>query len=88
MRIFYAVPRSAWVDLNLRQSLEAMGHDLERFDFPGWPDDADPDWQRHGKPTTNERLLSAFKTRTGERRSTCSSATSTARSSTPRPSTS
>ena len=24
MRIFYAVPRSAWVDLNLRQSLEAM----------------------------------------------------------------
>jgi hypothetical protein len=62
VRIFYAVPRSAWVDLNLRQSLEAMGHHLERFDFPGWPDDADPNWQRHGKPATNERLLAAFKT--------------------------
>ena len=46
MRIFFAVPRSAWVDLNLRRSLEDMGHELVRFDFPGWPDDADPDWQR------------------------------------------
>jgi hypothetical protein len=61
MRIFFAVPRSAWVDLNLRRSLEDMGHELVRFDFPGWPDDADPAWQRHGKPRTNERLLSAFR---------------------------
>jgi spore maturation protein CgeB len=61
MRIFFAVPRSAWVDLNLRRSLEDMGHDLVRFDFPGWPDDADPNWQRHGKPATNARLLDAFR---------------------------
>jgi hypothetical protein len=59
MRIFYAVPRSAWVDLNLRRSLEDMGHELVRFDFPGWPDEADPEWQRTGKPRTNERLLHA-----------------------------
>src|SRR5947209_20276649 len=61
VRIFYAVPRSAWVDLNLRRSLEDMGHELVRFDFPGWPDDADEDWQCVGKPRTNERLLSAFR---------------------------
>jgi len=61
MRIFFAVPRSAWVDLNLRRSLEDMGHDLVRFDFPGWPDDADPAWQHHGKPTTNQRLLDKFR---------------------------
>ncbi|MGI9147250.1 MAG: CgeB family protein [Chloroflexota bacterium] len=61
MRIFFAVPRSAWVDLNLRQSLEDMGHELVRFDFPGWPDDADETWQRVGKPRTNERLVSAFR---------------------------
>ena len=61
MRIFFAVPRSAWVDLNLRRSLEDMGHRLVRFDFPGWPDDADPAWQRVGKQRTNERLLEAFR---------------------------
>jgi spore maturation protein CgeB len=61
VRIFFAVPRSAWVDLNLRRSLEDMGHELVRFDFPGWPDDADDAWQRVGKPRTNERLLSAFR---------------------------
>jgi spore maturation protein CgeB len=61
VRIFFAVPRSAWVDLNLRRSLEDMGHELVRFDFPGWPDDADQGWQRTGKPTTNERLLKKFK---------------------------
>ena len=61
MRIFFAVPRSAWVDLNLRRSLEDMGHRLVRFDFPGWPDGADPAWQRVGKPRTNERLLEAFR---------------------------
>src|SRR5919199_1934202 len=61
VRIFFAVPRSAWVDLNLRRSLEDMGHTLVRFDFPGWPDDADPIWQRLGKPRTNERLLRAFR---------------------------
>src|SRR5947207_3512265 len=61
MRIFFAVPRSAWVDLNLRRSLEDMGHQLVRFDFPGWPDDADPAWSRHGKPRTNQRLLDAFR---------------------------
>ncbi len=61
MRIFYAVPRSAWVDLNLRRSLEAMGHELVRFTFPGWPDDADPDWRARGKPDTNARLLDAFR---------------------------
>src|SRR5438874_12814875 len=61
MRIFFAVPRSAWVDLNLRQSLEDMGHELIRFDFPGWPDDADLAWATKGKPKTNERLLHAFK---------------------------
>jgi hypothetical protein len=61
VRIFYAVPRSAWVDLNLRRSLEDMGHELVRFDFPGWPDAADPDWQAHGKPRTNQQLLDAFR---------------------------
>src|SRR5579859_5333666 len=61
VRIFFAVPRSAWVDLNLRRSLEDMGHELVRFDFPGWPDEADADWQRFGKPRTNERLLSTFR---------------------------
>ena len=61
MRIFFAVPRSAWVDVNLRRSLEDMGHQLVRFDFPGWPDDGDPTWQRVGKPRTNERLLQAFR---------------------------
>lgn len=60
MRIFYAVPRSAWVDLNLRRSLEAMGHELVTFTFPGWPDERDPGWQQRGKPRTNERLLAAF----------------------------
>jgi len=38
-----------------------MGHELVRFDFPGWPDEADADWQRFGKPRTNERLLSTFR---------------------------
>jgi spore maturation protein CgeB len=61
LRIFAALPRSAWVDLNLRRTLEEMGHQLVRFDFPGWPDDADPTWQRLGKPRTNERLLNAFR---------------------------
>jgi len=61
VRIFFAVPRSAWVDLNLRRSLEDMGHQLVRFDFPGWPDDADPAWQRRGKPATNDRLLARFR---------------------------
>ena len=61
MRIFFAVPRSAWVDLNLRQSLEDMGHELVRFDFPGWPDDADRAWAQRGKPRTNERLLQEFR---------------------------
>ena len=61
MRIFFAVPRSAWVDLNLRRSLEDMGHQLVRFDFPGWPDDADADWQAHGKPRTNQKLVNAFR---------------------------
>jgi spore maturation protein CgeB len=60
VRIFFAVPRSVWVDLNLRRSLEAMGHELVQFTFPGWPDDADPQWRRRGKPSTNERLLQAF----------------------------
>ncbi|MDQ6669609.1 MAG: glycosyltransferase [Chloroflexota bacterium] len=68
MRIFFAVPRSAWVDLNLRRSLEAMGHELVRFDFPGWPDEADQSWQRVGKPRTNERLLSAFRAARRQRR--------------------
>jgi spore maturation protein CgeB len=62
VRIFFAVPRSAWVDLNLRRSLEDMGHELVRFDFPGWPDDADPAWQHWGKPDTNQRLLEHFRT--------------------------
>ena len=62
MRIFFAVPRSAWVDLNLRRSLEDMGHELVRFDFPGWPDDADPAWSQSGKPRTNQRLLEKFPT--------------------------
>jgi hypothetical protein len=61
MKIFFAVPRSAWVDLNLRRSLEDMGHQLVRFDFPGWPDAADPDWLAHGKPRTNHQLLEAFR---------------------------
>jgi len=61
MRIFFAVPRSAWVDLNLRRSLEDMGHQLVRFDFPGWPDDADPAWRDHGKARTNQQLLDAFR---------------------------
>jgi spore maturation protein CgeB len=61
VRIFYAVPRSAWVDLNLRRSLEDMGHELVRFDFPGWPDDADPAWRDGGKPRTNARLLDAYR---------------------------
>jgi spore maturation protein CgeB len=61
VRIFFAVPRSAWVDLNLRRSLEDMGHELVRFDFPGWPDATDPTWRRVGKPKTNERLLAAFR---------------------------
>lgn len=61
MRIFFAVPRSAWVDINLRRSLEDMGHQLVRFDFPGWPDEADPVWRSAGKPMTNDRLLRAFK---------------------------
>jgi hypothetical protein len=61
MRIFFAVPRSAWVDLNLRRSLEEMGHRLVRFDFPGWPDDANPDWREHGKPRTNQHLLDAVR---------------------------
>ena len=61
VRIFFAVPRSAWVDLNLRRSLEDMGHQLVRFDFPGWPDDADPVWQRVDKPRTNQRLLAEFR---------------------------
>jgi glycosyltransferase involved in cell wall biosynthesis len=61
VRIFFAVPRSAWVDLNLRRTLEDMGHQLIRFDFPGWPDDADSDWTRRGKPRTNQRLVDAFR---------------------------
>lgn len=61
VRIFFAVPRSAWVDLNLRRSLEDTGHQLVRFDFPGWPDDADPTWVKHGKPRTNQKLLEAFR---------------------------
>lgn len=61
MRIFFAVPRSAWVDLNLRRSLEDMGHELVRFEFPGWPDEADAAWQSHGKPTTNQHLLDTFR---------------------------
>jgi spore maturation protein CgeB len=61
MRIFFAVPRSAWVDINLRRSLEDMGHELVRFEFPGWPDDSDPLWWTAGKPMTNQRLLDAFR---------------------------
>jgi hypothetical protein len=61
VKIFFAVPRSAWVDLNLRRSLEDMGHQLVRFDFPGWPDDADPVWQASGKPRTNQHLLDAYR---------------------------
>ncbi|HEX8968528.1 MAG TPA: glycosyltransferase [Chloroflexota bacterium] len=61
MNIFFAVPRSAWVDLNLRRSLEDMGHHLVRFDFPGWPDEADPAWRKHGKPRANQRLLERFR---------------------------
>ena len=61
MKIFFAVPRSAWVDLNLRRSLEDMGHQLVRFDFPGWPDEADPHWRAVGKPRTNEALLDRFR---------------------------
>ena len=71
MRIFFAVPRSAWVDLNLRRSLEDMGHELVRFDFPGWPDEADLRLATGGKPRTNERLLEGFRAalRHGPRRS-------------------
>jgi hypothetical protein len=61
MRIFAALPRSAWVDLNLRRTLEEMGHQLVRFEFPGWPDDADPLWHKVQKPRTNERLLRTFR---------------------------
>src|SRR5439155_1357165 len=61
VRIFFAVPRSAWVDLNLRRSLQDMGHELVRFDFPGWPDDTYPAWTSSGKPRTNERLLKQFR---------------------------
>ena len=61
MRIFYAVPRAAWVELNLKRSLEAMGHQLIPFTFPGWPDDADPDWRNRGKPETNDRLVREFR---------------------------
>src|SRR5712692_10149385 len=61
VRIFFAVPRSAWVDLNLRRSLEDMGHELVRFDFPGWPDDGDPGWRSSGKPRTNARLLECLR---------------------------
>ena len=38
-----------------------MGHELVRFDFPGWPNNADPEWQTTGKPRTNERMLAAFR---------------------------
>jgi hypothetical protein len=38
-----------------------MGHELARFDFPGWPDDADLHWIKHGKPRTNQRLLEAVR---------------------------
>src|SRR5205809_1969612 len=65
MNIFLAVPRSAWVDLNLRRSLEDMGHKLVPFDFPGWPDEADARWRSHGKPRTNERLLQAVRAARG-----------------------
>jgi spore maturation protein CgeB len=65
VRIFFAVPRSAWVDANLRRSLQAMGHELVPFTFPGWPDDDDPDWRARGKPATNERLLRAFRAALG-----------------------
>jgi spore maturation protein CgeB len=61
VRIFAALPRSAWVDLNLRCTLEEMGHTLVRFEFPGWPDETDPLWQRVEKPRTNERLLDRFR---------------------------
>jgi spore maturation protein CgeB len=61
VRIFFAVPRSAWVDLNLRRSLEDMGHELVRFAFPGWPDEADAQWRARGKPRTNEALLRTFR---------------------------
>jgi hypothetical protein len=61
VRIFAALPRSAWVDLNLRRTLEEMGHQVVHFSFPGWPDDRDPAWQRTGKPRTNERLLACFR---------------------------
>ena len=61
VKIFFAVPRSAWVDLNLRRSLEDMGHELVHFDFPGWPDPEDAAWLRNGKPRTNQRLLDAVR---------------------------
>lgn len=61
MRIFYAAPRAAWVELNLQRSLEAMGHTLVPFTFPGWPDDADPLWRDDGKPRTNQALLDAWR---------------------------
>ncbi len=61
MRIYFAVPRAAWVDLNIRRSLEAMGHQLVPFTFPGWPNDDDPDWLARGKPRTNQALLDSFR---------------------------
>jgi spore maturation protein CgeB len=61
VKVFFAVPRSAWVDVNLRRSLEDMGHQLVRFDFPGWPDEADPAWRARGKARTNQQLLDAFR---------------------------
>jgi hypothetical protein len=39
-----------------------MGHELVRFDFPGWPDASDRAWMERGKPRTNERLINAFRT--------------------------
>jgi hypothetical protein len=44
-----------------------MGHELVRFDFPGWPDDADPAWQHTGKPMANQRLLEKFRAAHRER---------------------
>jgi spore maturation protein CgeB len=38
-----------------------MGHELVRFDCPGWPDDTDPVWVNRGKPRTNERLVQEFR---------------------------
>jgi hypothetical protein len=52
-------PCSAWVDLNLRRSLEDMGHELVRFNFP-LADAADRTGSV-GKLRTNERLLATFR---------------------------